>query len=260
MKKNIKKILKLLSPPIVIILSKKIVNVLLNRKEPIGQMQAKPYEFFTWLWFANAGMLNNGNMYCFEYAIEHLPSNNPIIEIGSFCGLSTNVISFYILKNNKSNKLITTDKWIFENSGPPDSFLDGSRITNKEYRDFVKGTYMRNVSFFSKDHLPYTIEQFSDDFFKLWKENKTETDVFGRQIQLGGKISFAYIDGNHTYEYAKRDFENVDKYLEPGGFILFDDSADNSHWEVCKVISEIKESGKYEIIINNPNYLVKKIK
>lgn len=88
---------------------------------------------------------------------------------------------------------------------------------------------------------------------------KNEIDVCGREIQLGGKISFAYIDGNYTYEYAKRDFENADKYLENGGFILFDDSGDNSGWEVCKVIEEIKQAGKYQVIINNPNYLIKKI-
>jgi hypothetical protein len=238
---------------------KKIIRFLLKVKTQPSQKQAKPYAFVSWLKFANAGMLDNGNIYCVEYAIENLPSNNPIIEIGSFCGLSTNLISFYLRKFNKPNNLITSDKWIFEGAEVPDAFLEGSNITHNEYKAFVKETYIRNISFFSKDHLPYTIEQFSDDFFKLWSEGKLETDVNGRKIELGGKISFAYIDGNHTYEYAKRDFENVDRYLEIGGFILFDDSADNSGWEVCKVIDEIKKGGKYEIVINNPNYLMKKI-
>jgi Methyltransferase domain len=237
---------------------RKAVSLLIKGKQLLRQKQEKPAEFLRWLRFANAGMLDKGNIYCFEYAIEHLPSGNPIIEIGSFCGLSTNLISFYLRKNNKTNKLITSDKWIFEGAEVSDDFLEGSTIVHKEYRDFVKETYIRNISFFSKDNLPYTIEQFSDDFFKLWEAGRAETDVLGRQIQLGGPISFVYIDGNHTYEYAKRDFENVDKHLEPGGFILFDDSADGSDWEVRKVIKEIKEAGKYEIIINNPNYLVKK--
>ena len=77
---------------------------------------------------------------------------------------------------------------------------------------------------------------------------------------MGGTISFAYIDGNHTYDFAKRDFENADKYLEVGGVILFDDSSDDSIWEVNKVIEEIKKEGRYEIIIKNPNYLIKKIR
>jgi hypothetical protein len=205
-------------------------------------------------------MIHKGNIYSIEYAIEHLKSDNPIIEIGSFCGLSTNMISFYMRQNNKSNKLITADKWIFENTDASNAFLEGSKITNAEYKQFVKESFIRNIKFFSKDNLPYTFELFSDELFELWNAGKTATDVLGRQVQLGGTISFAYIDGNHTYEYAKRDFDNVDKHLEPGGFILFDDSADYSSWGVCRVIKEIKEAGNYEVIIKNPNYLVRKIK
>jgi Methyltransferase domain len=237
----------------------KAVSLFLKGKQLLTQKQAKPHDFIRWLRFANAGMLDKGNLYCLEYAVQRLPSDNPIIEIGSFCGLSTNLISFYLRENNKSNKLITADKWIFESKEADNNFLEGTGILHQQYSDFVKQTYIRNISFFSKDNLPYTIEEFSDDFFKLWKARKTETDVLGRPIQLGGKISFAFIDGNHTYEFAKRDFENVDKYLETGGFILFDDSADSSQWEVRKVIEEIKKEGRYEIVVNNPNYLVKKL-
>lgn len=238
----------------------KKVYVFLKRKMQQRQYKsATPSDFITWLGFANAGMLDKGNIYCFEYAIKHLPSENPIIEIGSFCGLSTNVISHYLRKYNKPNKLISSDRWDFEGAEVQDAFLEGSNITHRQYKEFVRDAYKRNISFFSNDRLPYTVEQFSDDFFKSWQENKPVNDVLGRPIQLGGKISFAYIDGNHTYAYAKRDFENADKYLEPGGFILFDDSSDFSKWEVRDVISEIKQTGRYEVIIRNPNYLVKKI-
>jgi hypothetical protein len=93
----------------------------------------------------------------------------------------------------------------------------------------------------------------------MWGHTETVKDVLEREIQLGGKISFAYIDGNHSYEFAKRDFENVDKYLETGGFILFDDSSDDSQWEVRRVIEEIKRNSNYEVIIKNPNYLIRKM-
>jgi hypothetical protein len=32
-------------------------------------------------------MLNKGNLLCFDWVMRNLPSKNPIIEIGSFCGL-----------------------------------------------------------------------------------------------------------------------------------------------------------------------------
>lgn len=49
-------------------------------------------EYISWLSFANAGMLHAGNIYTMNYAIENLPSNSPVLEIGIFCGLSTYVI------------------------------------------------------------------------------------------------------------------------------------------------------------------------
>jgi len=218
-----------------------------------------PFEFVDWVRFANAGMLDMGNLYCYEYAINNLPSDNPIIEIGSFCGLSTNLIAFYLQHFSKNNKIITCDKWIFEGGEDQNAVLAGSDLTHGEYREFVKDTYKRNISFFSKHNLPYTIECFSDEFFSLWDKKELKPDLFGRTTALGGPVSFAYIDGNHTYEFAKRDFVNTDKWLEKGGFILFDDSGDFSNWEVKKVISELKQSGRYEVVVANPNYLVKKI-
>ena len=221
--------------------------------------KAEHDEFISWLSFANAGMLNEGNIYCIEYAIENLPSENPIIEVGSFCGLSTNLIGFYLQKKQKKNKLITCDRWMFEGAEKAENFLGGSRITHNKYREFVKQTYLRNIQFFSESHLPYTVEKFSDEFFDAWKSNADEKDILGRPVKLGGNISFAYIDGNHTYDFAMRDFRNADTFLDKGGFILFDDSADGSQWEVNQVAQEILKEGKYELVIKNPNYLIKKI-
>jgi Methyltransferase domain len=239
--------------------NEKINRFLQKAKLQLSQKKATRNDFINWLTFAVAGMLSDGNLYCFEYAIANLPSDSPIIEIGSFCGLSTNLMSYYLRKHNKKNKLITADKWIFEGAELNEKFLDQTNISYKQYSEFVKKEYINNISFFSKENLPFTIEQFSDDFFTLWNEKKLEKDVLGREVQLGGTISYAYIDGNHTYEFAKRDFQNVDKHLELGGFILFDDSADYSGWDVNRVVQEVKKSGKYEVVLKNPNYLFKKI-
>jgi len=233
---------------------KKIVHSLGNKQFK----KAGHDEFISWLSFANAGMLNEGNIYCFEYAVENLPSENPVIEIGSFCGLSTNLINFYLDKNQRKNKMITCDRWMFEGAEKADNLLGGSRISHSKYREFVKQSYIRNIQFFSESNLPFTVEKFSDDFFDAWKLGADEKDILGRPVHLGGSISFAYIDGNHTYDFAMRDFRNVDAFLEPGGFILFDDSADDSQWEVNQVVKEILKEGKYELVIKNPNYLLRK--
>src|SRR6516164_5638066 len=72
------------------------------------------YEYVKWLCFANAGMLDRGNLYLMDYAINQLPSNAPIVEIGSFCGLSTNLLTHYKRKHKRTNRLVTCDKWDFE--------------------------------------------------------------------------------------------------------------------------------------------------
>jgi hypothetical protein len=211
-------------------------------------------EYVRWLCYANAGLLDRGNLCSFDYAIRNLPSEAPIIEIGSFCGLSTNLLTYYKEKHGVHNSLITCDKWEFE-TAQIGSVVGESSISHSEYRTFVKETYIRNIRMFSRYDLPYTVEMLSDDFFAAWRKAEEVSDVLGRSIQLGGPISFCYIDGNHSYEYVKRDFENCHEFLERGGFILFDDSADGSGREVCQVVAEVKVSGKYDVIIKNPNYL-----
>lgn len=216
-------------------------------------------DYMNWLSFANAGMLSSRiNVDCMNYAIQHLPSQTPIIEIGSFCGLSTNLISYLKEKHGVKNPLVTCDKWIFEGSETTISLGDSKTITHKEYREFIKESYIRNINMFSRYDLPYTIEVFSDEFFNLWKNNTQSQDILGREIQLGGKISFCYIDGNHSYKCAKRDFENCDHYLEKGGFILFDDSADDSNWGVNLLVKEIVNEGKYILLDNTLNYFFQK--
>ena len=217
-------------------------------------------EFIDWLCFANAGMLERGNVWCFDYALSNLPSLAPIVEIGSFCGLSTNAITYLKLKHGVKNKLICSDAWEFEGAEEGSTLGDHPYMQHQEYKEFVKSNFKNNTSFFSRHDLPFAIELKSNDFFQQWEQGKNVVDVFGRKIQLGEKISFAYIDGNHTYDSVLCDFQNVDKFLEIGGFILFDDSADSSGWEVCQVVAEISKLTRYKLIKKNPNYLFKKLK
>jgi len=213
-------------------------------------------DYIAYLAFVNAGMLNKGNLLCMDYAIAHLPSNAPVVEIGSFCGLSTNLLHYFLNRHGKTNAIYNCDRWEFEGA---DGNVGDTDLPHADYRTFARDSYIRNVSMFSRKALPRTIEMLSDDFFIAWGNGEKQTDVFGRPQQLGGTISFCYIDGNHSYDFAKKDFLNADRFLEVGGFILFDDSADGSHWEVTRVIEEVKQLKNYRVVAKNPNYLVQKI-
>ena len=215
-------------------------------------------EYINWLCFANAGMLNRGNLYLVDFALRHLKSRSPMVEIGSFCGLSTNVLTYYKQKYGLKNRLITCDKWDFEIGESSPEALDNLPVSFVDYKHFVRDSYLRNTDFFSACDLPYTVEVTSDDFFAQWQRGETVQDVRGRTLQLGGGISFCYVDGNHSYEGAKRDYLNCDAFLECGGFILFDDSA-SEIFGVHKLMPEVLATGRYRCVAENPNHLFQRL-
>lgn len=229
-------------------------------RRALGSASSEPgcEEFLSWVRFAVPGMLHPRNVDAMKYALTHMPADKPVVEIGSFCGLST-VVMIHLLQSFPNNvQVFTCDKWEFEGQQPGHALGNSQTVTHDHYQAYVRDTFLRSMRTFAAPRLPYTIECFSDEFFRRWLARESTEDVFGRMVSLGGEIGFCYIDGNHTYEFAKRDFENTDRALVPGGFILFDDSADGSGWEVNRLVHEIAAGGRYELISNNPNFLFRK--
>ncbi len=214
-------------------------------------------EFIRWLRYANPGMLDPGNSWSMDYVIRNLPSSHPLVEIGSFAGLSTNVICHLLRKHGRKNPFFTCDNWD----------VTGQRLTERipesdlgfpDYAQYVKASYQRNLEFFSPANRPHTIEAGSTEFFEKWGRGEQATDVFGRTVRLGGPISFCYVDALHSCEAVRKEFETIDRYLDPGGFILFDDSSDSSPFGLNRLMREIAALGGYELVHQNPNYLFRK--
>jgi len=217
-------------------------------------------QYILHLLLANAGMAHKGNLYCFDYAIKNLPSEKPIIEIGAYCGLSANILTHLLGKYGKKNGLFTCDKWVFDECGGLDAYIGDSALTFGRYGKFVRDSFIRNTQTFSGHNLPHAIEHYSDDFFAMWARNERTVDIFNRPVQLGGEVAFCYVDGNHHFEYAQRDFQNCDRYLEKGGFIFFDDTYENSEYECARLMPLVMADRRYELVVKNPNYLFRKIR
>ncbi|MEZ4775411.1 MAG: class I SAM-dependent methyltransferase [Bacteroidia bacterium] len=223
-------------------------------------------EYINRLFCANAGMLLRGNLYAFDYAIKNLPSDAPVVEIGSYCGLSTNVLTYYLEKYNKPNALFTCDTWEYMgekdhlNPGAPYLQMVGEHpsLTREDYMQFVKNSFKQNILMFSSRRLPFSYECTSSSFFSAWEHKAKSADLFGRMEQMGGPISFCFVDGDHRYEYARNDWENLDKYLESGGFVLLDDSGDHISGSRNQLARELKNHSGYEYVLKNPNYLFRK--
>jgi hypothetical protein len=125
--------------------------------------------------------------------------------------------------------------------------------------EYIRQGFINAALLFNKNKLPYTFRLKSDDFFEQFRQKSVMTDVFGRSTTLEGRISFCYIDGNHAYDYVKRDFENVNKHLMVNGMILFDDSFDGAAFGSARLMHEIKQNPNFKVLDRNPNYLIQKL-
>src|SRR3977135_154509 len=75
---------------------------------------AKDDLFLAWLRYINPGMLTKANIDLLEYCIEHLTTDSPVIEIGSFAGLSLNHIIQFLRRSKRANPVFSVDQWSFE--------------------------------------------------------------------------------------------------------------------------------------------------
>lgn len=260
MKRLVKKVVIGITPPFVTGLIRKMISCLRVDYPPSNfdnsDRNVQSDRYIRWICYILGGFLSPGNIRAFDYAVRYMPAEGAVVEIGSLFGLSTNIISYLTIKYHRDNLFFTCDPWVFESADKPvGGYFDAS---SKAYRDYAKSIFIMNAELFSKGRKPHTIEAFSHQFFELWHSSSTAEDVFGRSVTLGGPISFAYIDGAHAYDAVKGDFLGVDQHLLPGGFILFDDSADESDFEAARAAAEVKQNPSYELVFKTPNYFFRK--
>jgi hypothetical protein len=208
-------------------------------------------------------MLHEGNIPLMEYAIQNLPEEGSVLEIGSYGGLSTNLICYLLNKYGQVNPFFNVDAWIYEgfldHLGSPANHVDGRvDIARSQYSAYMKQSFIQATHFLSKENLPHSFHLHSLDFFEKWRSQTTETDLFNRDIRMGGPISFAYVDGGHSAQVALQDFLFVSEFLVHKGFILWDDTnfmTDRSP----ELMKRIRSDSRFKLIQKHPNLLLQKI-
>lgn len=208
------------------------------------------------------GMLPPQNVSLMAYAIQHMPDIGVVLEIGSYAGLSANIILHLMSKHAKPHKMYCVDAWIYEGYHDQkelnQEFIDGrSDVLRSDYCIYIKNAFIQSMRLFQPHRLPYAFHEKSSVFFSYWNK-KEMTDVFGRTIIPVGPISFAYIDGDHSYVAAKDDYENTLRLLMPGGFILLDDTAKELRFGSVQLRNEIMTDSRIEIVSSDYNLLIRK--
>lgn len=85
--------------------------------------------------------------------------------------------------------------------------------------------------------------------------HETSTIEKVKNILKDNKLDYLFIDGDHTYEGVKKDFDLYSPFVKAGGAIIFHDIVVH-HSSSCKVDefwNEIKKQYEYKEFIDSPN-------
>lgn len=122
-----------------------------------------------------------------------LKGNGVIVEIGSWCGKSITIIATGALKNGFCNKIYSIDPFLTSKDEP-----------NGKYETFI-----RNLK---KNNLDNKITHI-----------KEKSQIAG--LNFKETIEFIFIDGFHTYDAVKKDFDLFYPKIIEGGYIAIHDVA-----------------------------------
>jgi predicted O-methyltransferase YrrM len=137
-----------------------------------------------------------------------------VLEIGSHLGASTCYLGAPLVRERGSaGRLYCVDTWHNE------TMPDGERDT---YDEFVRNTH------------PLAAH--------LTAVRKRSGELRPADVRL--PVHLAFIDGDHSYEAVRRDFDTVAQWLAPDGVIAFHDFANDDHEGVTRDVGEALASGQ----------------
>lgn len=186
---------------------------LLQQNTPVEILQNQ-VEFFTFL----------------RYFKELDPKH--VVEIGSFFGGTL----YHFIKEVKLESISSIDLHIPESDGRYQQMIDSKAKWNEWEREF--GIEIKRYIGDSKD------EAIIQSVYNLYGKFE-EDDMEGSHKNCNeGVVDMLFIDGDHSYEGLKADFENYFGIVKKGGIIVIHDIACiadvNDFW------NEIVSSGKYK--------------
>lgn len=103
------------------------------------------------------------------------------------------------------------------------------------------------VEFDPKNLRAYTDREllYNQNIEKFVLGDSTSTEVLN-QVKKFGEFDCVFIDGNHSYEFVKKDYENYSKLIKTGGVIAFHDAfGEGERYGTPRVLSEIDGEIKY---------------
>lgn len=167
-----------------------------------------------------------------QFLLDRLPRNS----IGAEIGVLSGNFSRQILDSISPRELHLIDPWEHQTSSTYEDAWYGGRAQGGQAE--MDGRYAGVLKRFAKNmragqvkvHRGYSadmLEQFPDSYF-----------------------DWVYIDGNHLYEYVKKDLEIALRKVKAGGYITGDDYGEGGWWDggVKKAVDEFAGHPSVELL------------
>ena len=174
--------------------------------------------------------------------LELMPKNGTCAEVGAWKG----EFSKMILEITKPDKLYIIDPYKF--FGEYKNAWYGGKVGGQERMDAIYEDIQ---------------QQFASEITSGQLEIYRATSEEGIQRIEDNSLDWIYIDGNHMYEYVKKDLELAWDKVKSGGFVTGDDYGLEGWWEdgVKKAVDEFIDKMTEEldhVDINRTQFILKK--
>lgn len=156
-----------------------------------------------------------------------------IIEVGSWKGLSANIMAQHCKKHDQKVRIICIDTWL-------GSVEHQDEITRTNGYPNIYKEFIENTKFLKNDDVIYPFPISSTEGACFLKEKGVKADII-------------YVDAGHEYDSVSSDAKLYWELLEPNGVMIFDDYL----WPaVQKAIDDFFEGKPVVKIINQQQAII----
>ncbi len=144
-----------------------------------------------------------------------------VVEIGSLMGRSAFVL-LYLAWRYRIGPVLTIDPWRADSAIQRDSPKEFQTLVSEwDFEVLSEGFMVNMVPFRADDHAHMRLT--SENSFKMYAEGATILSRMGGRVAYSGKIAVIHIDGNHDYDYVKKDCKLWLGRMLPGSWLILDD-------------------------------------
>jgi predicted O-methyltransferase YrrM len=152
-----------------------------------------------------------------------------VLEIGSLMGFS---LKHFMKYSTEYATIISVDLPVRDFCGPFDY-----RVKEQEENYSVKWREWA--------------KEFKSKLFLIKGMSQLETTYNQVNKICEGELDFIFIDGNHMYDYVKKDFEMYSPLVKKGGIIALHDIAENEEGGVFNFWNQLKTNYRYQEILHS---------